>query len=83
MMKNGHEHTNAVDIWSLGIVFYVVLFKGKKPRFDEGGKVMWPQGYRIQKRAKNLMMKMLNIDPTKRISAEDALKHPFIIENLK
>ena len=77
-MKNGHKHTNAVDIWSLGIVFYVVLFSGEEPSFDIGGNVIWPQANHVKNEAREFMMQMLNIDPTKRISAENALKHPFI-----
>ena len=77
-----YEHTNAADIWSLGIVFHELFSGGKKePSFDQKNNVVLAND--IPGDAKDLMMQMLKIDPMERISAEDVLQHHFLLKNLK
>ncbi|QDZ25223.1 calcium-dependent protein kinase [Chloropicon primus] len=81
------------DIWSIGVIMYIVLcgrppFFGRtesavfnnimkaKARLEENFKRdPWPK---ITKEAKDLIRKMLNMDPQARITASQALAHDWI-----
>ena len=76
------------DIWSLGVIFYVLLcgyppFNGDTDveimQNVQRGKFVFPEeewGV-ISKEAKDLIKKMLAYDPAKRISAKQVLLHPW------
>ncbi|VVA99582.1 unnamed protein product [Arabis nemorensis] len=71
-----------IDIWSAGIVLYIFICETEKGIFDEilKGEIdfesqPWPS---ISESAKDLVRKMLTKDPKKRISAAQALEHPWI-----
>ncbi|KAL4497962.1 hypothetical protein ABPG72_014819 [Tetrahymena utriculariae] len=81
-------YNEKVDIWSLGIVFYL-LITGSTPYnsettteiFEEIKKYQLtfddPLWEKFSNECKDLLSKMLNPQPNKRISAQQALKHPW------
>mmetsp|Transcript_5120 Transcript_5120/g.15314 ORF Transcript_5120/g.15314 Transcript_5120/m.15314 type:complete len:427 (+) Transcript_5120:89-1369(+) len=83
------KHGCAVDMWACGVLMYIVL-SGKMPFFgrsDEAimlsttnGEYKFPEAEwkTVSGGAKSLIRSMLQVDPRRRISAEDALKHPWV-----
>ncbi|XP_027940259.1 calcium-dependent protein kinase 29-like isoform X1 [Vigna unguiculata] len=80
-----------IDVWSAGIILYILL-SGVPPFWAESEKGIfdailegkldlesapWPS---ISAAAKDLIRKMLNHDPKKRITAAEALEHPWMKE---
>jgi len=86
-MIEGKDHDKNVDIWSLGILTYEFLV-GKPPFEAEGrddtykniltGVVRYPAEIYISKEAKDLISKLLQHEPTKRMKLEEVLEHPWI-----
>ncbi len=82
--------TRAIDIFSLGLVFFYVLTNGSHP-FDCGDRYMREVNIRkgeyklhlldslgdFAAEAKDLIGSMLNADPTNRPTARDVMAHPF------
>jgi len=87
LMGSGYD--NAVDVWSLGVIMYILLV-GFPPFYAENnaklfdkimaGKFSFPSPYwdSISTEAKDLIKKMLVVDPTKRISTQDIVNHIWI-----
>ncbi|XP_027885717.1 calcium/calmodulin-dependent protein kinase type II delta chain isoform X12 [Xiphophorus couchianus] len=78
-----------VDIWACGVILYILLV-GYPPFWDEDQHKLYqqikagaydfpsPEWDTVTPEAKNLINQMLTINPAKRITAEQALKHPWV-----
>ena len=91
LKKNYNEKC---DIWSCGVIMYILLsqklpFNSEEENEEELlNKILIgkfdlesPPFDKISKSGKDLITKLLNSDPQKRISAEEALNHQWFIEN--
>ncbi|XP_057168240.1 calcium/calmodulin-dependent protein kinase type II subunit alpha isoform X2 [Ursus arctos] len=78
-----------VDLWACGVILYILLV-GYPPFWDEDQHRLYqqikagaydfpsPEWDTVTPEAKDLINKMLTINPSKRIAAAEALKHPWI-----
>ncbi|EOA34990.1 hypothetical protein CARUB_v10020082mg [Capsella rubella] len=81
-----------IDVWSAGVMLYILL-SGVPPFWGETEKTIfeailegkvdletspWPT---ISESAKDLIRKMLTVDPKKRITAAEALEHPWMTDS--
>jgi len=83
-----------VDIWACGVILYILLV-GYPPFWDEDQHRLYsqikagaydypsPEWDTVTAEAKNLINSMLTVNPAKRISASEALKHPWICNREK
>ena len=82
--KNGHSYE--VDIWSLGVVIYTMLFG--VPPFDANDEKIickkikmnsykFPENIKVDPSAKKLISSLLNLDPSKRPSLDSIVEHDF------
>lgn len=85
---NNQAQDHNVDIWCMGILIYE-LAVGKLPFTGDdftmtksilSGKIDWPQDINIQLR--DLLTKILKVEPNKRLQIKDILNHPYIVENI-
>ncbi|ROT60885.1 putative calcium/calmodulin-dependent protein kinase type II alpha chain isoform X10 [Penaeus vannamei] len=80
-----------VDIWACGVILYILLV-GYPPFWDEDQHRLYaqikagaydypsPEWDTVTPEAKNLINSMLTVNPAKRITAAEALKHPWICQ---
>ena len=66
-------YTAKTDCWSLGVILYQLL-SGHLPHCD-GAQMTGPRWEEISDEAKDLVKKLIQIDPLKRLSAVQALQH--------
>lgn len=87
MAKRGHSYE--VDIWSVGCILYTLLVG--KPPFetnslrDTYAKIRRGEYYlptsRVSAAAKNLITKMLQVEPSVRPTAKQILQHEFLTQS--
>lgn len=90
---NMEVESKAVDMWSVGCILYFLLygvppFYSVKEDEDEQedeifdsileGSVKFPDNKAISDAAQDLILRLLEKEPSDRITADQALKHPFI-----
>ncbi|KAE8630590.1 hypothetical protein XENTR_v10000882 [Xenopus tropicalis] len=80
-----------VDMWACGVILYILLV-GYPPFWDEDQHRLYqqikagaydfpsPEWDTVTPEAKDLINKMLTINPAKRITAAEALRHPWICQ---
>ncbi|XP_041430241.1 calcium/calmodulin-dependent protein kinase type II delta chain isoform X19 [Xenopus laevis] len=80
-----------VDMWACGVILYILLV-GYPPFWDEDQHRLYqqikagaydfpsPEWDTVTPEAKDLINKMLTINPAKRINATEALRHPWICQ---
>ena len=87
--SNGNSYTNKADLWSIGVVFYQMLY-GKTP-FDaknykdlqkkvkeySGSNLRFSKDVHISKECKDLLIGLLQYDPKKRIEWKNFFNHPL------
>eukprot|EP00823_Brevimastigomonas_motovehiculus_P003162 TRINITY_DN190_c0_g2_i1.p1 TRINITY_DN190_c0_g2~~TRINITY_DN190_c0_g2_i1.p1 ORF type:complete len:601 (-),score=191.27 TRINITY_DN190_c0_g2_i1:171-1973(-) len=97
------HYSEHCDIWSMGVIMFVMLFgyppfhsdpqnsvmddneqiyaqikNGFTPEVKEGVGAWFPTAIPCSTSAQDLMSKMLIYDPSKRITAAEALEHPWL-----
>lgn len=94
--QNVASYTAAVDLWSLGVILYVVLgaYHPFDPDGDASDVVLWqkicsgkfdfndPAWENISDLAKDLIRRLIVLDPKQRYTTEQVLQHPWINSRL-
>jgi polo-like kinase 1 len=82
--KSGHSYE--VDIWSFGVILYAMIVG--RPPFEtseikqtykriKANDYSFPDYVPISPQAKDLISRILILDPEQRIGVDDILDHPF------
>lgn len=89
-MVEGREHDEQVDVWSLGVLLYEFLV-GNPPFEAEGHNatyrrisrvdLQFPKG--VPEDAQDLISKLLQKDPRKRMPLKNISNHPWVLRNNK
>ncbi|KAL4130230.1 hypothetical protein PRIC2_006236 [Phytophthora ramorum] len=87
----GRPYGAEVDLWSLGVIAYILLC-GFPPFYDENNAALfqsiksgvydYPSPYWdcVSDSAKDLISRLLVVDPKKRFSAQQVLDHPWVAD---
>ena len=90
---NNIKYTKGVDVWSVGIILYMLLMKGKNPFYNKkdtrqtviknikNNSVSFPDNIQISNMGKDLINKLLKKNPIYRYTIRSALEHPWITMN--
>ena len=71
--------TPVSDIWSLGAVVYFCFFgQAPVPYSKRRSELTFPYNENVSRQAKQFMIACLHHDPTVRLTAEEALAHPWL-----
>jgi polo-like kinase 1 len=87
ILENKIGHSYEVDVWSLGVVIYTLII-GRPPFETPEVKSTYkkikmcaytfPEHIPYSENVRNIISRILVIDPSKRPSLEEVLQHPFI-----
>lgn len=89
-MVEGREHDEQVDVWSLGVLLYEFLV-GSPPFEAEGHSATYRRISRVDLRfpkgvpvdAQDLISKLLQKDPRKRMALDSIPNHPWVLRNIR
>lgn len=86
----GKSYGPAVDMWAVGVIAYILLC-GFEPFYDDRGdqamfqkilkcdyEFVSPWWDDVSLNAKDLVKKLIVLDPTKRLTAKEAVAHPWV-----
>ncbi|CAE8626929.1 unnamed protein product, partial [Polarella glacialis] len=86
LMQN---YSSQCDLWSLGVSVFIILFgympfsgsEDKQINDIKAGRYVVKKQYweRVSDVAQDFVKKLLLVDPLKRLTAEQALQHPFVV----
>lgn len=82
------SYSLSVDMWSIGSIVYFMLFR-KPPFFEksqedqQGGKVEFPSNIPVSQEVKEFIINLLQPQPIKRMTAAEALIHPWFSSHLQ
>lgn len=86
---NGGNYNSKADLWSIGVCFYQILFNTTpfeatsykdlqdKVKLYSGDKLKFPNNVKISSQCKDLLIKLMQYDPKKRIEWKDFFNHPL------
>ena len=86
ILEHRPEYDTSCDMWSVGVIIYILLGGYRPFRGDEMmkhtryGEYKFHERYwsKVSQDAKDLIAGMLTVDPQQRLTAEKALKSPWI-----
>jgi len=89
-MVEGREHDEMVDVWSLGVLLYEFLV-GSPPFEAEGHSATYRRISRVDLRfpkgvaedAEDLIRRLLQKDPRKRMALSSVPHHPWVLRHLR
>ena len=86
-IKGNGRYGKEIDCWSIGVILFILL--SGSPPFDvsagfdavANAKVAFyeDQWRHVSREARDLVMRLLQKDPRKRMSVKDACKHPWVL----
>ena len=92
--KPNDRYSNKCDLWSVGVCFYFILF-GNLPfpakteqdlltmiHTKSGSKLDFKKVKNVSFLARNILIKLIEPDPKKRLSFEEFFKHPLFEQHL-
>ena len=82
------RYDEACDLWSIGVIMYIMLVGTPPFNGDDDDDILravsigkydttYPQYISLSENAKDLISKLLKFNPSERITAQDALQHPW------
>jgi len=89
------SYTNKVDVWSLGVILYICLVgyppfsssESGKPMNDQiiNGLYTFPDEFwsDVSDSVKDLIRKMMCIDPVRRLTIDEVLQHPWLNDDVE